>query len=113
MRFGMRAKAIKNKAKINAEISPAELKATAQEGAIASYDFRAIYTDLDAEVQQWRSGEAVPKDKWAPPLEDRWRKGQSHNHQDLRHLPGLMESRADTPAISERSAHTKLAFGQG
>ncbi|KAI0998984.1 Kinesin heavy chain [Podosphaera aphanis] len=69
LRFGMRAKAIKNKAKINAEISPAELKALLKKAQSQVTTFEQYVHTLDAEVQQWRSGDSVPKEKWAPPLE--------------------------------------------
>ncbi|KAI6245056.1 Kinesin heavy chain [Erysiphe necator] len=69
LRFGMRAKAIKNKAKINAEISPAELKALLRKAQSQVTTFEQYVQTLDAEVQQWRSGDSVPKEKWVPPLD--------------------------------------------
>src|SRR5277367_6849691 len=68
LRFGMRAKAIKNKAKINAEVSPAELKAMLKKADSKITTFENYIQTLEAEVQQWRNGESVPREKWAPPL---------------------------------------------
>ena len=68
LRFGVRAKAIKNKAKINAELSPAELKQLLKKAQNQVTTFENYVADLQGEVQQWRSGETVPKERWAPPL---------------------------------------------
>ncbi|KAF2099488.1 kinesin heavy chain subunit [Rhizodiscina lignyota] len=68
LRFGVRAKAIKNKAKINAELSPTELKALLKKAQTQVTSFETYITDLDSEVQLWRSGESVPKEKWTPAL---------------------------------------------
>lgn len=106
LRFGMRAKAIKNKAKINQEISPAELKAMLKKAQSQVTSFEQYIQTLDAEVQQWRSGESVPKDKWTPALAG-LAKVESKTPRPS--TPSrLMDSRADTPAISERSATPSL-----
>ena len=68
LRFGMRAKSIKNKAKINAELSPAELKALLKKAQTQVTTFESYLSTLEGEVQLWRNGESVPKDRWAPPL---------------------------------------------
>jgi kinesin family protein 5 len=104
LRFGMRAKAIKNKAKINAEISPAELKAMLKKAQSQVSTFEQYIQTLDSEVQQWRSGEAVPKEKWAPPLGGPGVAKTAPQTPRPSTPSRLMESRADTPAISERSA---------
>ncbi|KAF3209724.1 Kinesin heavy chain [Orbilia oligospora] len=67
LRFGVRAKAIKNKAKINAELSPAELKALLRKAQQQMYTFQEYVSTLEGEVSVWRSGETVPKDKWVAP----------------------------------------------
>lgn len=109
LRFGMRAKAIKNKAKVNAEISPAELKALLKKAQSQITTFEQYVQNLDAEVQQWRSGESVPKEKWAAPLA-----GVSVAKAEPRtprpSTPSRLgaESRADTPAISERASTPSL-----
>ena len=68
LRFGVRAKAIKNKAKINAELSPLELKQLLKKAQNQVTTYEAYVSSLEGEVQSWRSGEAVPKEKWAPSL---------------------------------------------
>ncbi len=68
LRFGVRAKAIKNKAKINAELSPVELKQLLQRAQTQVTTFENYVTTLEGEVQLWRSGESVPKERWVPPI---------------------------------------------
>lgn len=68
LRFGMRAKSIKNKAKINAELSPAELKRQLNSARNQAVTFEKYIASLDGEVQIWRRGETVPKEQWVPPL---------------------------------------------
>jgi kinesin family protein 5 len=104
----MRAKAIKNKAKINQEISPAELKAMLKKAQSQVTSFEQYIQSLDAEVQQWRSGESVPKDKWTPPLAGLG-SGKADSKAPRPSTPSrLMDGRVDTPAISERSATPSL-----
>lgn len=69
LRFGMRAKTIKNKAKVNAELSPAELKAMLKKAQTQVTTFESYIGALEGEVSLWRGGESVPKDKWVPALE--------------------------------------------
>lgn len=69
LRFGMRAKTIKNKAKVNAELSPAELKAMLKKAQGQVTTFENYIAALEGEVLLWRGGESVPKDKWTPALE--------------------------------------------
>ncbi|KAG2211268.1 hypothetical protein INT47_006388 [Mucor saturninus] len=64
LRFGMRAKSIKNKAKVNADLSPAELKALLKKVKTETITFRAYIAALEVEVNQWRAGNIVPEDKW-------------------------------------------------
>ncbi|TPR02618.1 Protein kinase domain family protein [Aspergillus niger] len=66
LRFGVRAKAIKNKAKVNAELSPSELKALLRKAQSQVTNFETYISQLETEVHVWRSGEAVPKDRWTP-----------------------------------------------
>lgn len=109
LRFGMRAKAIKNKAKVNAEISPAELKALLKKAQSQITTFETYVSTLDAEVQQWRSGESVPREKWAPPLAGVTgvkKEGQAPRPSTPSRLTA--DSRADTPIASERSATPSL-----
>ena len=68
LRFGVRAKAIKNKAKINAELSPLEMKQLLKKAQNQVTTYEVYVSSLEGEIQSWRSGETVPKEKWAPPL---------------------------------------------
>jgi kinesin family protein 5 len=70
LRFGMRAKSIKNKAKINAELSPAELKAMLKKAQGQATTFENYIAALEGEVSMWRGGETVPKDRWIPALDN-------------------------------------------
>ncbi|KAL9075405.1 MAG: hypothetical protein Q9157_004030 [Trypethelium eluteriae] len=89
LRFGVRAKAIKNKAKINAELSPAELKALLKKAQTQVTTFENYIASLEGEVQVWRSGESVPKDRWTPAISQDAAPGQK---QEAR------APRADTPS---------------
>ncbi|KAJ5593816.1 uncharacterized protein N7459_000024 [Penicillium hispanicum] len=66
LRFGVRAKAIKNKAKVNAELSPAELKQLLRKAQTQVTSFESYISALELEVNTWRGGESVPKDQWTP-----------------------------------------------
>jgi kinesin family protein 5 len=70
LRFGMRAKSIKNKAKINAELSPAELKAMLKKVQGQATTFENYIAALEGEVSLWRGGESVPKERWIPALDN-------------------------------------------
>ncbi|CCU80547.1 kinesin heavy chain [Blumeria hordei DH14] len=110
LRFGMRAKAIKNKAKINAEISPAELKALLKKAQSQVTTFEQYVHTLDAEVQQWRSGDSVPKEKWVPPLEIvNVAKPKSQTPRSATPSRLQTESRSETPALHDRSS-TPVGF---
>ncbi|CAG8580598.1 17472_t:CDS:10, partial [Racocetra fulgida] len=58
------AKTIKNKAKVNAELSPAELKALLKKAKSEAVSFQQYISALEGEVGVWRSGGTVPKEKW-------------------------------------------------
>jgi kinesin family protein 5 len=93
LRFGMRAKTIKNKAKVNAELSPAELKALLKKAQGQVTSFENYISNLEGEVSLWRAGEAVPKEKWTPSLEIA----------GTNRRPPSTPSRADTPSRLNRS----------
>ena len=105
LRFGVRAKAIKNKAKINAELSPAELKQLLKKAQNQVTTFENYVADLQGEVQLWRSGEAVPKERWAPPLGGESISGvRAESRTQRPGTPSRLQSdtlRADTPSRSE------------
>ncbi|KAJ5707640.1 hypothetical protein N7488_007441 [Penicillium malachiteum] len=66
LRFGVRAKAIKNKAKVNAELSPAELKQLLRKAQTQMTTFETYISALESEVNVWRGGDNVPKEQWTP-----------------------------------------------
>ncbi|KAJ5116989.1 hypothetical protein N7456_001337 [Penicillium angulare] len=66
LRFGVRAKAIKNKAKVNAELSPAEMKQLLRKAQTQMTTFETYISALESEVNAWRGGDSVPKDQWTP-----------------------------------------------
>ncbi|KAK9462128.1 P-loop containing nucleoside triphosphate hydrolase protein [Lipomyces oligophaga] len=65
LRFGMRAKNIRNKPKINAEMSSAELKIQVRKLKNQGASQSAYITALESELGQWRNGVVVPSDEWA------------------------------------------------
>lgn len=67
LRFGVRAKNIKNKAKINAELSAVELRRILRKCQVKIDSQTAYITRLEEEVGSWRKGESVPKADWAAP----------------------------------------------
>ncbi|PSR77298.1 kinesin heavy chain [Coniella lustricola] len=103
LRFGMRAKSIKNKAKVNAELSPAELKMLLGKAKTQITTFENYIVNLEGEVQLWRAGEAVPKEKWIPPLSADGIQTKSLPTRPATPSKLISDSRAETPAISERA----------
>ncbi|CAO3589749.1 unnamed protein product [Absidia cylindrospora] len=65
LRFGVRAKTIKNQAKVNADLSPAELKALLKKVKGETVTYRTYITALEGEIGIWRSGGTVPEAQWA------------------------------------------------
>lgn len=70
LRFGERAKTIKQKAKVNEELSPAQLKALLKKAQSQVTTFESYIQSLEGEVLNWRKGETVPKDRWTPAMKD-------------------------------------------
>ncbi|GMK55466.1 hypothetical protein CspeluHIS016_0205220 [Cutaneotrichosporon spelunceum] len=66
LRFGMRAKSIRNKARVNVELSPAELRAMLKKLTAELGMSREYAAMLEEEVKVWRSGGKVEQDKWTP-----------------------------------------------
>ncbi|CAD6592369.1 MAG: Kinesin heavy chain [Alectoria sarmentosa] len=106
LRFGVRAKAIKNKAKINAELSPLELKQLLKKAQNQVTTFEVYVSNLEGEVQSWRSGETVPKEKWAPPLAAGGVAGARESRTGRPGTPSRLQEvgRAETPSRSESRA---------
>ncbi|RKP38929.1 kinesin heavy chain [Dimargaris cristalligena] len=65
LRFGMRAKSIKNKAKVNQDLSPAELKALLKSAKAQEISFKSYIGALEGEVKIWRMGGTVPPEQYA------------------------------------------------
>ena len=105
LRFGVRAKSIKNKAKINAELSPLELKQLLKKAQNQVITFEIYVASLEGEVQAWRSGETVPKERWAPPIVSEAAAATRADSRAPRPgTPSWLQSefgRADTPSRSE------------
>ncbi len=101
----MRAKSIKNKAKVNADLSPAELKALLKKVKTETVTFRAYINALEGEVSMWRSGNVVPEDKWV--TMEKVTRGDTSTMSPLPPAPGFKSpvpalddlSRPATPAI--------------
>ncbi|KAK5998527.1 Kinesin heavy chain [Cladobotryum mycophilum] len=112
MRFGTRAKSIKNKAKVNAELSPAELKALLKKAQGRITNFESYISTLEGEVQLWRAGEAVPKDRWIPPLADAVVGAKASTKPPPRpSTPShFVESRSETPVASERAGTPSITL---
>lgn len=110
LRFGMRAKSIKNKAKVNAELSPAELKAMLAKAKSNITNFENYVASLEGEVQLWRAGESVPKDRWVPPLSDGTPIARTDAKGARPSTPSRLipESRSETPALTDRSGTPSL-----
>jgi len=66
----MRAKSIRNKARVNAEMSPAELKAMLKKTVAELAAVREHAASLEEEVKTWRAGGTVERESWTAPLSD-------------------------------------------
>lgn len=66
LRFGTRAKAIKNKAKVNAELSPAELKAIIKKYELQSSNMAKWVALANPELIRWHTDGHVAKEEWTP-----------------------------------------------
>ena len=65
LRFGIRAKSIKNTARVNAELSPLELKALLSKANAANSSYQKYIAALEAELAIWRAGGHVEQADWA------------------------------------------------
>ncbi|KAJ6444532.1 kinesin heavy chain [Purpureocillium lavendulum] len=113
LRFGTRAKSIKNKAKVNAELSPAELKLLLKKAQGQVTNFESYIQNLEGEIQLWRAGESVPKERWAlPGVSDGVAGAKADARAPRPSTPSRLppESRSETPVISERSGTPSLTL---
>ncbi|KAK0483645.1 kinesin heavy chain [Armillaria novae-zelandiae] len=67
LRFGIRAKSIKNSARVNTELSPLELKGLLGKAQAANISYQKYIAALEAELAVWRSGGHVEEVEWATP----------------------------------------------
>ncbi|GAB1730386.1 hypothetical protein NU195Hw_g1598t1 [Hortaea werneckii] len=98
LRFGERAKTIKQKAKVNEELSPAQLKSMLKKAQSQVTSFENYIQSLESEVGNWRKGEQVPKDQWTPAMKDVGRQLAQHQQQQPRPAtPSRLKSGQETP----------------
>ncbi|KAI0273649.1 kinesin heavy chain [Gloeopeniophorella convolvens] len=71
LRFGIRAKSIKNTARVNAELSPLELKGLLQKAQISNASYQKQIAALDAELAIWRAGGSVDPSEYASASNDK------------------------------------------
>ncbi|KAF8077929.1 kinesin heavy chain [Lyophyllum atratum] len=64
LRFGIRAKSIKNTARVNAELSPLELKGLLAKANLANTGYQKYIAALEAELAIWRAGGHVEQSEW-------------------------------------------------
>ncbi|KZT09431.1 kinesin heavy chain [Laetiporus sulphureus 93-53] len=64
LRFGIRAKSIKNTARVNAELSPLELKGLLTKAQAANTSYQKYIAALEAELAIWRTGGQVDQADW-------------------------------------------------
>ncbi|KAB8075499.1 P-loop containing nucleoside triphosphate hydrolase protein [Aspergillus leporis] len=114
LRFGVRAKAIKNKAKVNAELSPAELKQLLRKAQSQVTNFESYISALETEVHVWRSGENVPKDRWTPGRNDVVSATKAESRPRPSTPSRLQEARSETPRpdsrVGDRSSTPSLVL---
>ncbi|OAX44670.1 kinesin heavy chain [Rhizopogon vinicolor AM-OR11-026] len=65
LRFGIRAKSIKNTARVNAELSPLELKGLLSKAQLANTRHLSYIQALESELAIWRAGGHVEPSEWA------------------------------------------------
>lgn len=95
LRFGERAKTIKQKAKINEELSPAQLKALLKKAQTQVTTFESYIQSLEEEVNTWRGGGQVPKEQWIPALKDS--SGTAAQAPPRSATPSRLKSGTETP----------------
>lgn len=110
LRFGVRAKNIRNKAKINTELSPLELRQLLKKSQ-RNLEARIIYSNkLETELVAWRNGEEPSKETWVTigSLDD-FKTHASNNSVSSTFSAGsrstsALSSRPNTPNLSKSKA---------
>ncbi|GAB7366791.1 hypothetical protein MBLNU230_g0742t1 [Neophaeotheca triangularis] len=105
LRFGERAKTIKQKAKINEELSPAQLKALLRKAQGQISTFETYVSSLEGEVGTWRKGENVPKEQWTPAMKD---VGSGTKAPPRPSTPARLRSGAETPGTPRPDSRMDL-----
>ncbi|KAF9436472.1 hypothetical protein BGZ76_003903 [Entomortierella beljakovae] len=100
LRFGVRAKSIKNKAKINQELSAAELKALLKRAKTEAVTFTQYIAALEGEVHIWRQGGTVAKSDWASMEKIQAGGGVTPISSVPGHMTQSDTSRPSTPAVA-------------
>lgn len=103
LRFGIRAKSIKNKARVNAELSPAELKAQLKKTKAQLMTYEEYITGLEGELILWRGGDSVPTNNQVEFISRGGVKPESKNRPQSRLL-----DRPETPSLPERAGTPSL-----
>ncbi|WVO17001.1 hypothetical protein L204_104687 [Cryptococcus depauperatus] len=121
LRFGMRAKSIKNKARVNMEMSPAELKGMLKKTVAELAGVREWASRLEEEVKVWRNGGKVEQTNWALPVSSLAAGAANANKKALTSLPPATPngsstgSRAATPGglltVDGSRPDTPITFG--
>ncbi|KAK1056959.1 hypothetical protein LTR33_013761, partial [Friedmanniomyces endolithicus] len=106
LRFGERAKTIKQKAKINEELSPAQIKALLKKAQSQVSSLENYFQSLEGEVGMWRKGEQVPKEQWTPALKDIGRATVQAPPRSA--TPSRMRSGQDTPSTPRPESRMEL-----
>ncbi|AOW00514.1 P-loop containing nucleoside triphosphate hydrolase protein [Yarrowia lipolytica] len=97
LRFGVRAKSIKNRAKINAELSTIELRRILKKCQVKIDGQNSYITRLEEEVAQWRKGENVPKSQWAKDKASTSSERETPTSNNRDSIVSLRSSRPGTP----------------
>ncbi|KAG8628731.1 hypothetical protein KVT40_002596 [Elsinoe batatas] len=106
LRFGVRAKAIKNQARINQELSPAELKALLRKAQTQVVTYEEYISRLEGEVGIWRKGEQVPRDQWTPAMKNMTKSGLSRP--DTPSAQDAMRRGSQTPSTPRPESRLEL-----
>ena len=97
LRFGIRAKSIKNTARVNAELSPLELKNLLQKAQISNASYQRQMAALEAELAIWRAGGAVDPSEWAPTTGDKAGSAAMAKRTPTSPTPSTSTTRSATP----------------
>ncbi|KIM87108.1 hypothetical protein PILCRDRAFT_95952 [Piloderma croceum F 1598] len=111
LRFGIRAKSIKNTARVNAELSPTELKGMLSKANLANTKYKTYIESLEAELAVWRSGGHVEQADWvtsdkpalkkapASPSPSTPARSMTPVNPAIESLRGDLDSRPQTPTV--------------